>query len=68
MNEGTEAQKIAEALETIFNHRESYVVVALTGRTGSGCTSLFSGAIGRAYHDLYDPIIPFKDELARLSV
>lgn len=29
---------------------------------------LFSGAIGRAYHDLYDPIIPFKDEIARLSV
>jgi dCMP deaminase len=29
---------------------------------------LFSGAIGRAYHDLYDPILPFKDELSKMSV
>jgi deoxycytidylate deaminase/dephospho-CoA kinase len=28
---------------------------------------LFSGAIGRAYHDLYEPILPFKDEMAKLS-
>ncbi len=25
---------------------------------------MFSGAIGRAYHQLYEPIIPPKDELA----
>jgi len=25
--------------------------------------SLFSGAIGRAYHQLYEPIMPYKDEL-----
>ena len=24
---------------------------------------LFSGAIGRAYHRLYSPIVPYKDEL-----
>lgn len=24
---------------------------------------LFSGAIGRAYHELYEPIMPYKDEL-----
>lgn len=27
---------------------------------------LFSGVIGRAYHELYEPIMPFKDELATL--
>jgi uncharacterized protein Yka (UPF0111/DUF47 family) len=27
---------------------------------------LFNGAIGRAYHQLYQPIIPFKDELSML--
>lgn len=27
---------------------------------------LFSGAIGRAYHQLYEPIMPYKDELAAL--
>lgn len=27
---------------------------------------LFHGAIGRAYHQLYQPILPFKDELAML--
>lgn len=27
---------------------------------------LFSGAIGRAYHELYEPVMPYKDELERL--
>ena len=27
---------------------------------------LFGGVIGRAYHELYEPIMPFKDELATL--
>ncbi|MCD4744568.1 MAG: hypothetical protein K8R67_19060 [Desulfobacteraceae bacterium] len=27
---------------------------------------LFSGAIGRAYHQLYEPIIPYKDELQNI--
>ena len=27
---------------------------------------LFSGAIGRAYHQLYEPIIPYKDELENI--
>lgn len=27
---------------------------------------LFSGAIGRAYHNLYEPIMPYKDELEKL--
>lgn len=29
---------------------------------------LFSGVIGRAYHDLYSPILPYKDELAMLQL
>lgn len=28
--------------------------------------TLFLGAIGRAYHDLYEPILPYKDELEQL--
>lgn len=28
--------------------------------------TLFSGAIGSAYHELYEPIMPYKDELDRL--
>lgn len=29
---------------------------------------LFHGAIGRAYHSLYEPVMPFKDELERLII
>ena len=29
---------------------------------------LFSGAIGRAYHELYEPIMPYKDELKGLLI
>ncbi len=29
--------------------------------------TLFSGAVGRAYHDLYEPLMPLKDELARIA-
>lgn len=29
---------------------------------------LFSGAIGRAFHKLYSPIVPYKDELNALSL
>lgn len=28
--------------------------------------TLFSGSIGRAYHALYEPIMPYKDELERI--
>lgn len=30
--------------------------------------TLFSGAIGRAYHNLYEPIMAYKDELEKLFV
>jgi len=29
---------------------------------------LFTGSIGRAYHDLYQPIMPYKDELSQIFV
>lgn len=29
--------------------------------------TLFSGAIGRAYHDLYEPVMPMKDELDEMA-
>lgn len=29
--------------------------------------SLFSGAIGRAYHSLYQPLMPYKDELKMIT-
>jgi hypothetical protein len=28
---------------------------------------LFTGAVGRAFHNLYSPVLPYKDELAVLS-
>lgn len=39
---------------------ESHVLHA---GTNSPSLSMFSGAIGRAYHQLYEPILPIKDEI-----
>ena len=38
----------------------------LSAGTNPPEVQLFSGAIGRAYHELYEPIMPYKDELNRL--
>jgi dCMP deaminase len=35
----------------------------LSSQNSSHLLELFSGAIGRAYHQLYEPIMPYKDEL-----
>jgi deoxycytidylate deaminase len=40
----------------------------LMGGTNNPRLMLFSGAIGRAFHRLYTPIVPYKDELATLTV
>lgn len=41
--------------------------ILASGEKGSRPTlRLFSGAIGRAYHQLYQPILPYKDELQML--
>jgi deoxycytidylate deaminase/dephospho-CoA kinase len=39
----------------------------LHGGTANPKTHLFSGAIGRAFHRLYTPILAYKDELAALT-
>lgn len=31
---------IAKAIDTIYNEREQFIVIGLTGRTGSGCTTV----------------------------
>ncbi|WP_186409679.1 hypothetical protein, partial [Candidatus Propionivibrio aalborgensis] len=38
----------------------------LSGGTSPPAVTLFSGAIGRAYHELYEPTMAYKDELDRL--
>lgn len=39
----------------------------LQGGTNNPNLILFSGAIGRAFHKMYSPIVPYKDELNALS-
>ncbi|MEH6459843.1 hypothetical protein [Chitinimonas sp. JJ19] len=39
----------------------------LQGGSKNPKLTLFSGAIGRAFHKLYSPIVPYKDELNALS-
>lgn len=38
----------------------------LSSGSGRPMLHLFSGAIGQAYHRLYDPVMPFKDEIDAL--
>jgi deoxycytidylate deaminase len=49
---------------------DPYPGIAITHVLGSGSMKpelqLFEGAIGSAYHDLYQPVMPYKDELPRL--
>ncbi|WP_454874598.1 hypothetical protein [Paraburkholderia xenovorans] len=49
---------------------DPYPGIAISHVLGSGTMKpdlqLFEGAIGSAYHDLYQPVMPYKDELPRL--
>lgn len=36
----TDKAQISDGLSQVFAHRESFIVVALTGRTGSGCSTV----------------------------
>ena len=49
---------------------DPYPGIAISHVLGSGSMKpelqLFEGAIGSAYHDLYQPVMPYKDELPRL--
>ena len=40
----------------------------LMGGTNNPELFLFSGAIGRAFHSLYSPIVAYKDELNALTI
>lgn len=40
----------------------------LQGGSMNPTLTLFSGAIGRAFHKLYSPIVPYKDELSALTI
>ena len=50
---------------------DPYPGIALThilmGGNKNPALKLFSGAIGRAFHKLYSPIVPYKDELNALT-
>lgn len=63
-------------VDTIYNQRKDFIIVVLTGIIGSGC-SVFAevmampfgqwgmlGAIGKPLYKLYQPFMPYKDELA----
>ena len=51
---------------------DPYPGIAISHVLGSGfmkpMLELFEGAIGAAYHDLYQPVMPYKDELPRLKL
>lgn len=40
----------------------------LEGGSSNPQLLLFSGAIGRAFHRLYSPIVPYKDELSAIAI
>ena len=56
-------------LSKIF-YIDPYPGISSTHIFGAGKTAplviLFSGVIGKAYHELYEPIMPYKDEIATL--
>ena len=31
---------VSKAIDTIYNEREKFIIIGLTGRTGSGCTTV----------------------------
>ena len=39
MTTETEHKQLSEGLQKLFSQRESFIVIGLTGRTGSGCTT-----------------------------
>ncbi len=49
-----EAQEIRQATELLFNERKDFIVIGLTGRTGSGC-SLISNFLTKEFEELTLP-------------
>jgi dCMP deaminase len=54
----TDKAQIAAGLSKIFAHRESFIVVALTGRTGSGCSTVAKLLSTKQFGDIPFPSIP----------
>lgn len=54
----TENIQIAAGLSQIFAHRESFFVVALTGRTGSGCSTVAKLLSTEHFSNLSLPVVP----------
>lgn len=57
------AKNVAKGLNQLFNHRKQLLILGLTGRTGSGCTTLSNILMSRTFSDLNvrNPNIPPKD-------
>ncbi|MBT9520910.1 MAG: hypothetical protein IV101_08430 [Dechloromonas sp.] len=49
---------IAYGLEQVFSHRASFVVIGLTGRTGSGCTTIAEILGSKSVDDIELPELP----------
>lgn len=43
---------IAKAIDTIYNEREQFIIIGLTGRTGSGCTTVSTILQSENFSDL----------------
>ncbi|WUR11111.1 hypothetical protein E7V67_015435 [[Empedobacter] haloabium] len=65
------AKKAYQLGVTKIYYIDPYPGIALTHILEGGTTNpeliLFSGAIGRAFHRLFTPILPYKDELTALA-
>jgi deoxycytidylate deaminase len=56
-NKGGYVDAIAAGLTRIFEHRESFIVIGLTGRTGSGCTTVADALVTDDYNALGLPMV-----------
>lgn len=53
-----DSKEIAEGLSRIFEHRQSFIVIGMTGRTGSGCTTVAEVPGARRFDGIRLPEIP----------
>lgn len=54
--------QVSAGLSQVFSHRESFVVIALTGRTGSGCSTVARLLTTPAFDKIALPTIPNPPE------
>src|SRR5688572_27608017 len=48
----SDSAHIAAGLNELFKHRRAFLVVGLTGRTGSGCSTVAEAFSAKQYRDL----------------